>query len=462
MASVEPYDTVSFVGMTSPNNVTQLDVSFEPGYFYSSGACMFLIGVMGIGGNFLLLCVMKRPHLKNKSYAHFLSALAVSDSINILFLFFRYANSLVKAVSGVYLTRHFQDIGCQVLDFVEHIFIFNSAWLIVCVTVERFLVIYFPCRGRIFCRARRALTVVLAVALVSCCSQAIRPFWVVLDASGMCSFRIDGGEALATGFDIFFESLLFYLIPSMTILILNILTLIRMNGFLQNSSNSTVSGPGSSHLRQTGADSEPCTASCLTASSASAAPSSGQVSQPTLLKYFPRLRRNSRRATWILLSISFTYMICCLPHLLVDLYWHIKIVIIGGLTKDDEIAFFNYLSKYRYVLKVFRVFNYGSNFYTYVLFGKSFRREVSTLIQNFSSSSGAAAAVQAFPMMAMGPEGLAQHHCHALMFNDKANGVPCCRRFVSDNLQPLLTPRTGAGEVHIHPACYRRMNDIPN
>ena len=118
-----PQQNASDVVNSSHNEV-------DPAYFYTSGACMLVIGVMGIVGNFLMLCVMKRPHLKNKSYAHFLSALAVSDSINILFLFFQYINSLVKVNAGQHLTSAFHNAGCQVFDFVEHIFIFNSAWLI--------------------------------------------------------------------------------------------------------------------------------------------------------------------------------------------------------------------------------------------------------------------------------------------------------------------------------------------
>lgn len=128
-----------------------------------------VISIAGLIGNGLSLLVWKRVLKKNfgrnKSTAMYLIALALADSA--LLFFFLLDDSLPKILPSLESTMSF----CYFHAYVGFPFFFLSIvvsiWLLVCVTLNRFLLVNFPIKAKSYCSTARANIGIGAT--IACC-----------------------------------------------------------------------------------------------------------------------------------------------------------------------------------------------------------------------------------------------------------------------------------------------------
>ena len=116
---------------------------------------LFAFLTFGLLGNLLTATVMFRRSRRGLSSYFYLGLLAIADicvlySGCLLFMFeitFDY-HPLLKAL-----------INCRIGFYTQHFFTYMSAWLIVAVTFERFLVVRYPIQSIRMCRLRVAYTI---------------------------------------------------------------------------------------------------------------------------------------------------------------------------------------------------------------------------------------------------------------------------------------------------------------
>ena len=140
--------------------------------------------IIGFFNNILTCCVMRRPRLKLLSVSVYFSALAVSDNfvITIDFVF----NVLSQFFFN--FRNHSSEI-CRQYHFWLPVFFTYSSWLVVCIAVERVLVVKYPFRAKSLCNTRNALITVAAVfLLIFAISWYHYPKWVV-NEEGICSLN---------------------------------------------------------------------------------------------------------------------------------------------------------------------------------------------------------------------------------------------------------------------------------
>lgn len=119
-----------------------------------------VIIVVGIFGNTLSVMVFINSKLRKHSTSVYLATLAVVDSGLLVCLFFMWLGWIGRDVSNT------QPL-CSIVVYVTYVCSFLSVWIVVSFTVERYIVVSRPLRGRQFLRKRHAHMVVLLLTVIA-------------------------------------------------------------------------------------------------------------------------------------------------------------------------------------------------------------------------------------------------------------------------------------------------------
>ena len=108
--------------------------------------------------------------------SYFLRVLAIVDSLNLLsFLFMHVNDASIRLSDGrLDMVAALGSVPCKLYDFALQSSLLASSWLIVLVSCERCLVLYFPQRGRLFCSGRHAALATSVTLALICASQLFR------------------------------------------------------------------------------------------------------------------------------------------------------------------------------------------------------------------------------------------------------------------------------------------------
>ena len=170
-------------------------------------------------GNLLSIIAMRRRRLRRFSTCTFLSAVAVMDSVNLVFY------------GGTVLIYSFTDIewsvylGCKVHPFLTFWCSETSAWLLVCTAVDRYLHAKYPLRNgrKLYVNYARRVSFALALVLALINFPTLI-FYNILNDNGIlyCGIDLELYEAISIIWPCA-ASLLYCYIPALLILIFNIL-----------------------------------------------------------------------------------------------------------------------------------------------------------------------------------------------------------------------------------------------
>ena len=143
-----------------------------------------IIVIVGLFSNMLTLVVMRRPALKSSSVSVYFSVLAVTDSLVLLLdLMDNWINRLfsinIKGMSD-HLCRGFRTLFSTAYTY--------SAWLVVCIVVERVIVVTFPFHAKRFCTTRIATVVSFIVLVLVFVKNCYHMFMWEVDINGSCHF----------------------------------------------------------------------------------------------------------------------------------------------------------------------------------------------------------------------------------------------------------------------------------
>ena len=110
-------------------------------------------------GNILSATIMYRRARRGLSSYFYLALLALVD---ICVLYTSCLSFLFEITFGYYIQLK-SPIYCRIAFYFQHLFTYISAWLIVAVTFERFIVVRFPFQSILICRMRVAYTITLII-----------------------------------------------------------------------------------------------------------------------------------------------------------------------------------------------------------------------------------------------------------------------------------------------------------
>lgn len=295
---------------------------------------------------------MKTKTLRHKSYSHFLCALAVFDTLSLII---RQIESVDEyyvshaAKPGVF--QHFNNFSCKLYNYLAHAVTLMSSWLVVFMAIERLIAVCFPFKNAAFRKQPGALKAIGLLVIVVLVSQSFRfvmiehlvydPEYGIWDCLAGDSF-----VQLYTSLDVyFFQWSLVFVLPVMLIIICNCMVIYQIlkvrRALYRNGRYFTYTEDGVAEKSPTHRDN--------------------------------RAMGKKHRSTYMLLTVTFTYILTLLPLFTLSLIVDLTIKL-----RDMETARYMFLTLRPYIDMCVSIslLNYAVNFFIYVLSGKRFRYEL--------------------------------------------------------------------------------------
>ena len=182
---------------------------------------------VGLIGNSLSLAIFLGSHLKIQSSIVYLVFLNASDNLFLLCLGLGVWLGWIR----VYLIH--KDGWCQIIVYLTYVSSFLSTWIVVCFTVERFIVVFYPLKRHILCSRSRAIRVGLGFT-----GASFLGYLFILGMTGMhqnnsrqlCMTYPHMEQAMRVMSTV--DSVITLAIPSLAIVLLNLLILIKIWRFV--------------------------------------------------------------------------------------------------------------------------------------------------------------------------------------------------------------------------------------
>nr|CAD7205759.1 unnamed protein product [Timema douglasi] len=208
------YNLTSSQDMEEPSSSQQF--MDESRFWIQKVMVPFIVGV-GVLGNVVTVVVLTRSRMRSSTNVY-LTALAVSDLLYLLLVF---TLSLEYYPNFHDVTHH---VYWQIRPFAQ--WLTDSAsntsiWLTVSFTVERYIAVCHPMRGKMLCTESRARKVILVVYIACFLSTVTTPFeWIICQSYNgtavihyyMDSTKLGVNETYRTAF-YWFTSITFILVP---------------------------------------------------------------------------------------------------------------------------------------------------------------------------------------------------------------------------------------------------------
>lgn len=325
---------------------------------------------LGTFGNLFSLVILLQSSMRRVSSYVYLAVLAVADT---LVLFTGLLRQWIGDITGTDIRRKY-DWSCKTISALGYIFSDYSVWLIIAVTVERYLAVCHPLKAQRMCSPRRAVKISVGIfALLFLINTHF--FWTVqivyYEHKGELYAQCDGGanfEALVRTIWPWVDAFMYSFIPFITILIFNAL-IIRKVFLAKQERESLQSTPRRS-------------ASLLLR---------GSSMRPYAMG-IRRVSHDSNRLTVMLLTISFTFLLTTLP-------MNISLIITSIWPPDPtDLQQIVRATLIRKVIELLMYCNHSINFYLYCATGKKFRENVLKTLCRGVRRSSMLSATEAFQM----------------------------------------------------------------
>ncbi len=189
-----------------------------------------VIILVGLIGNVFSLLVFMKTYLSRLSLSIYMVTLSVSDSMFLITLFVMWLEYLD--------IRAFHQHGmCQLVIYVSYCSAFLSAWCVVSFSVERFIAICLPLRRPEMCTSSRATKVVTVLGMLSLVIYS-PSLWasgitLVRGQYQMCTPYMDGYAGTVTVL-LYMDTLLTFILPFISIVVLNSIIIHRIAYFYRN------------------------------------------------------------------------------------------------------------------------------------------------------------------------------------------------------------------------------------
>ena len=121
-----------------------------------------LIAFFGIVGNLISIAVLTRRWMRS-STNYYLTALAVCDTMYLIFASTMTAAAYDRVQSSPIYRNYQYPIGKPLVDIFSN----TGVWLTLTFTVERWLCVCHPMRGRIWCTPQRAIYIIVLVCIAA-------------------------------------------------------------------------------------------------------------------------------------------------------------------------------------------------------------------------------------------------------------------------------------------------------
>ena len=289
---------------------------------------------VGVAGNMLSLAVLLRPAMRRLSTYAILAALCVADSMALILG----CLPITLEHTTDYVLHDRQEWACKLNHYLHYVFIHYSSWLLVAVTVERYIAVAHPLKAQVLCSRHRSYKM-MAFLMLFFCVVNLHVFWTFTLSQNAQRSQCTASpehESFIDGPWQWIETGLYAFIPFVTILTFNILIIQQVCHAKRQRCHLVINGQRMASSDDT-----------------------------------------DRRMTLMLLSITFVFLVLALP---------INIMLIlGNLPKsnaDDLQQVIERHARFQLATTISRVLmniNHTVNFVIYCTTGRKFRQELRRL-----------------------------------------------------------------------------------
>lgn len=304
--------------------------------------CLPPILVVGTVGNILCLVVLQRKAMQTTPSSTYLMCLATADTI---LLYISAAKTWIRLVAGFELL-HVADGVCRVVKYLFFTSSHLCAWLVVFLSLERFLVVIFPFHAGNTALVQRPglVTVILLLVIMLINVNVIWTSKLIHLSSGQPSCQLySEGNWMCRALPII-NTLLYSALPSLLILSLNIAIIVQVLRSMRSVRQARLLSEQSSSSKSGAAPTVTTHGSGIS----SVGRSNARLSSKT-----------QRKLTATLMVICVSWLLLSTPYCLMDN--------IHALKTNILVRTIAYLLIY---------VNHAINFYIYCLTGQKFRHEL--------------------------------------------------------------------------------------
>ena len=328
---------VSYVETTSIGNYGNSAIPLEtivmsqrdyPQYKAAMMIIRYVLPIIVFGGtvgNVLSFVVLMRQRMRNTSVYFYLAMLACADTCVLYLSGFK---TWVRVTTGFEML-HVSWVGCKTIMFIFMVTAHLSAWLVVAMTADRFVIVWCPLRVPLFCDIYRARVVTFLMTLALCLYK-LHLFWTIdllhLKGKTKCA-SIRSSYFMVSVYPLL-KLASYTIVPFVIVLVLN--TLITYKLWKNRKAFQTMLRRNRDH---------------------------------------PSHKSTQYRVTVMLLTVSFVWLLLTAPFTLRSLMDNVQVV----RSSQDKASYF--LAKT--ICFMLMYLNHGVNFILYCLTGNKFRSELS-------------------------------------------------------------------------------------
>ena len=212
--------TDSFV----PESVNHIEAEVAL-YVDRIGGTLVLFG--GLTGNIITIQVLRRPKLRDSTTSLYLTSLAVADALGLVIG--QGGRHWVRSVTGYDMPSH-ADWYCKAWFAMIGSCLITSDWILVGVSFERFLAIWFPLKVKTLTSRTKAKVYIASVFLLSLAYNFVVSWLsytqVTNESGSVCTVR--GHVAFAVDYKPWIEFCVQSLLPATIIITCNVLMLVKV------------------------------------------------------------------------------------------------------------------------------------------------------------------------------------------------------------------------------------------
>ena len=306
--------------------------------------------IVGTLCNILTFLVMRRKKLRNQSTGFYMAVLAIADELALLVgcltqWLFSYKNFNILSVSA-YACKIFSVVLYTTFDF--------SVWMVVIMTIERFIAVTFPLKSMYFCTVKKAkiATLILTLILFAINSHFLFTHSYISRRNESWS----GCQSKNETFDYFLENLWpwidaskYAFVPFLSILVFNALIVFNLV-----KAATSIKNLSSNHKLKINNN-------ALTVNTPNKHNSNPNNNNNNSNNSSQGNQNNNRKLTIMLLVVSITFCILSTPVVVLQ-------VLERANPGSNSPIFYSICLLLQYV-------NHSTNFFLYVISGKLFRAE---------------------------------------------------------------------------------------
>ena len=184
--------------------------------------CILIIASLGVAGNIMSFILMMDRKVSSFAYSMYMKWMAVSDSVLLIMVS---TEDTLDTYDYLHYLSDYDVILCNAWGFTKFVTFVLSPWLVVALTLDRFVIVVFPLSRHVLCTRSKAMKLCVTLTLVTVVLNIFTMVFIDSDDDNKC--ELTQIPALFH-YILFLNLVLKSTVPCVLVLVLNVITISRI------------------------------------------------------------------------------------------------------------------------------------------------------------------------------------------------------------------------------------------